>query len=277
MDNHVIFRQTSDFEQHLPVFLTTAGSWHNQDPIKRPQGFSSYQWFLVLSGEGSLHIDGRTYRARKGQAMVLFPDTPHSYYASAEPWSLIYMAFEGSHCGYLLEQAGIVHSGVWDVDQPDLMRGDMLQLLEASRSDQTESGLECSALLYSFLLRSIRQVQSDRLETYRHIQRLQPVVSYIKHNCHRPLTMDELAGQAGVSPQYLCLLFRKTWNIRPMEFVNRERINRAKQLIYLEPGLKLQEIAGRLGFDNPSYFSTVFKKLEGITPEQFKQSCGFMP
>ncbi|MGM1045915.1 MAG: helix-turn-helix transcriptional regulator [Bacillota bacterium] len=64
-------------------------------------------------------------------------------------------------------------------------------------------------------------------------------------------------------------------NIRPMEYVNRERINCSKQLIFLEPEQKIQDIAMRSGFEHPSYFCTVFKRFEGMTPEQFKKSHGF--
>lgn len=55
-----------------------------------------------------------------------------------------------------------------------------------------------------------------------------------------------------------------------MEYVNRERINRSKELMLQNPRLKLREVAASVGIDSPSYFSSVFRKIEGISPEQFR-------
>jgi AraC-like DNA-binding protein len=104
--------------------------------------------------------------------------------------------------------------------------------------------------------------------------KLHPVTQYIEENCHRPVTIAELADCIGVSSQYLCHLFKVTLNMRPMEYVNRERIHKSKEWMFREPTLKIQEIAARVGFDNPSYFSSVFRKLEGVSPERFKKSHG---
>ncbi|MNW17971.1 HTH-type transcriptional activator Btr [compost metagenome] len=59
-----------------------------------------------------------------------------------------------------------------------------------------------------------------------------------------------------------------------MEYVNRERINRSKELMFRESDIKMHEIAQRVGFDSPSYFSSVFRRIEGLSPEQFKKIHG---
>lgn len=62
--------------------------------------------------------------------------------------------------------------------------------------------------------------------------------------------------------------------MRPMEYVNRERINKSKEWMFREPGMKMHEIATRVGFDNASYFSSVFKRISGMSPEHFKKFHG---
>lgn len=272
--DYIAFKLLTDSDRLLPVFLTSVGRWRNQEPVDRPGGFPSYQWLLCLSGEGVLHVSGEAYPVKAGKAICLFPDVPHRYYALEEPWGMLFISMEGGLCVPLLERAGIGRSGVYHVMEPDSTAVNLQTILEAARDRGTFTTAEGSKLLYAFLLHLAEQVNAERNAIHQSIRRLEPVIAYIRRECHRPLTIDELAAQAEVTPQYLCSLFRKTMNMRPMEYVNRERINRSKELIFLKPGAKLKDIARLAGFEHPSYFSTVFKRLEGRTPEEFRQSHG---
>lgn len=264
----------SDADKRLPVYVTTAGEWSHQEPVQRPEGFPSYQLLLSVSGEGVLEVDDQTLPVKTGQVIFLYPGVPHGYEAVREPWGLMFVSLAGSLCGPLLEQAGIVKSGVFPIKDLLAMRSGLFKILTEARSEGAYSGAECSKLMYSLLLDLPRYVQTSQHDYHQQVERLQPVIRYIRQHCHLPLTIELLAKQIGITPQYLCLLFKKTLNVRPMEYVNRERINLSKELMLLEPGLKIGAIAKRTGFDHPSYFCTVFKRLEGLTPEAFKKVHG---
>ncbi|NMO95082.1 helix-turn-helix transcriptional regulator [Paenibacillus lemnae] len=273
----VFFTLVTERDRHLPLYLTSAGQWGNQDPVQRPEGFASYQLLLPLSGEGTLHADGHSYPVKTGQVICLFPNVPHRYEADIEPWGMLFIAFEGSLCAPLLEQAGIHRSGAYTVSDPEGLHADLMPILDSVNEEGPFDAAGASKLLYSLLLDLDKVISTNRHQVHLHVQRLQPVLNYIREHCHRALTIQQLAEQAGITPQYLCSLFKSTMNLRPMEYVNRERINRSKQLIFQEPGLKIHEIARQSGFEHGSYFCTVFKKLEGVTPEQFKRSHGLQP
>lgn len=146
-------------------------------------------------------------------------------------------------------------------------------MLAIAESRQEAQGIEFSKLLYSFLLDLSQQLtNSGTLD--RQLDRLAPVLSYIEANIHRPLSLQELADTAMITPQYLCLLFKKILNMRPMVYVNQERINLSKALMFRESGKRIQEIGQMVGFDHPSYFSAQFKRYTGMSPEQFKQLHG---
>lgn len=269
------FCHLSESDRRLPVYLTSAGQWNHQEPVHRPDGFASYQWLMILSGEGALYTDDSVYSAKAGQAICLFPDVPHRYHALQEPWKLMFISLEGSLCGPLLAQAGITKSGVYTMLDPDKMQAVFSSIIESAGSNDSHAGVECSKLLYALLLDIPMQIQAKQHTRHQHFERLQPVIRYIKEYCQHPLTLDLLAEQAGVTPQYLCLLFKKAFNLRPMEYVNRERIQLSKELMVLEPQLKIQKIAGMAGFEHTSYFCTVFKRLEGVSPETFKKSQSY--
>ena len=74
-----------------------------------------------------------------------------------------------------------------------------------------------------------------------------------------------------VTPQYLCILFKQLMDKRPFEYINEVRITKSKEWILSDYSLSLSSISQKVGFENPSYFGATFKKLQGITPGQFKE------
>lgn len=79
-----------------------------------------------------------------------------------------------------------------------------------------------------------------------------------------------MAAVFGFSPNYLSQLFARQADCPFVEYVTREKIRAAKDMMR-EENVKLYEIAERLGFDNAFYFSKVFKKIEGCSPREYMQ------
>ncbi|WJH33517.1 AraC family ligand binding domain-containing protein [Paenibacillus sp. CC-CFT747] len=117
--------------------MTTAGQWIHQEPVNRPEAFPPYQWLLVLSGEGVLHVDGRELRAGTGQAICLFPGVPHRYSPIRKPWGVMFLSMEGSQCALLLERAGIQKSGVFQIADMVRMTEEMSRIRTAAHSEET--------------------------------------------------------------------------------------------------------------------------------------------
>lgn len=82
-------------------------------------------------------------------------------------------------------------------------------------------------------------------------------------------TVNHLASQLNLSPKYLSDLLKHETGKTALELIHLYVIAEAKNLI-VEGELSISEIAFRLGFENPSYFSRLFKKEVGISPKEFK-------
>ena len=96
-------------------------------------------------------------------------------------------------------------------------------------------------------------------------------VDHINYNYASPITLDDLCGAAGVSKQHLCLLFRNTLNMRPMEYAAKRRIQEAKALL-MGTDKSIEEISEEVGFGSESYFCKLFKRYEGMTPTDFRNA-----
>lgn len=91
---------------------------------------------------------------------------------------------------------------------------------------------------------------------------------YIEEFSNHFITADDIASVAGCSQSHLRYLFRQTYGESPMHYLNRVRIERAKEMISANM-LSLSEIATACGFRNVYYFSKVFKEFTGISPGQY--------
>lgn len=92
---------------------------------------------------------------------------------------------------------------------------------------------------------------------------------YIHEHFRENIDRDMIASIACITPNYLSKRFRAETGLSLREYVNQLRINEAKRLL-LSTNKSISEIAGEVGFDNISYFSTVFRKFCNISPLEWK-------
>ena len=98
---------------------------------------------------------------------------------------------------------------------------------------------------------------------------LADVLQYIEKNYSGQIKLGDMAQTAGITEQHLCRLFKKNFQMRPMEYLAKVRIQHAKEmLVYSEKNIS--EIARAAGFPDNSYFSALFKKYEGTTPGEYR-------
>lgn len=95
------------------------------------------------------------------------------------------------------------------------------------------------------------------------------VNAYISAHYAEPLGRDEIAAAFHLTPQYLAKLYSKKTGRFLMDALREYRLEQARKLL-TQSDLTVSEVAMRIGFDNFSYFSTLFKKETGMTPQQYR-------
>jgi two-component system response regulator YesN len=98
---------------------------------------------------------------------------------------------------------------------------------------------------------------------------LSQVLRYIRENYAQPITLDEVARSVFLSPFYFSHLFMDELGITFMEYLTRVRMEEAKKMLG-DKALSMQAIAESVGYDDASYFSKVFKKNVGVTPNKYR-------
>ncbi|WP_105618822.1 AraC family transcriptional regulator [Vallitalea okinawensis] len=257
---------------NLPICLSCIGYDFEENGIKRLQGYPTYQWIQCETGKGRLILRGKEYTITPSHGMFIYPDVPHEYYPIERPWKTSWIGFNGKGLSDILSLIGLTETNVYIMKNSNFLHNMLINCFKIVESNKALWQVEVSAYLYNFLLELVKHVtRLDHVSLQQHFNRLEPVLNYIDRHHSSPFSMDHLASLIDVTPQYLCTLFKENLNLRPFEYINITRINKSKELMIKYPGLNLNELCRTVGFDSPSYFGKLFKKLVGMTPGQFRQ------
>ena len=101
--------------------------------------------------------------------------------------------------------------------------------------------------------------------------RLRRVIDFIESHVDRPVSLADLAQTAGLSRMHFAAQFRKATGVRPHEFLQRRRVEKAKVLL-AAGSMPIAEVALAVGFSSQAHFTGVFKRFAGLAPRQWRES-----
>jgi two-component system response regulator YesN len=114
-------------------------------------------------------------------------------------------------------------------------------------------------------IKTNRSKNSNKVKT----KLFENVKSFIKENIEAELELEKVANNFGLSVYYFSRTFKEVTGINFSEYVNKCRIDIAKELLS-NGEMSVKEVCYKVGYNDPNYFSKVFKKYEGISPINFK-------
>lgn len=119
------------------------------------------------------------------------------------------------------------------------------------------------------IIGAMGRLKSD-IEDRRYSKPVEESLGIIEQNYNTNLSLDDICSKISVSKNYFCYLFKREVGISIWNYLTDVRIAHAKNLLE-ETELKSYEIAFRVGYDNPSYFSRLFKKNESMSPNEYRE------
>ena len=260
-----------------PLYITDIGYYPEASGHyrTRPQGASQHILIYCRSGEGWYSLGGGPRcKVTRNQFFVIERGQPHTYAASEHaPWTIYWFHFTG-HSSCLFSSLFNV-TGTID-EAPTSRHEARIQLFEEIYQN-LEMGYSIENLHYAtlclwHLLGSFRYVPQFRaINQSRSEDPIQSAINFMKSNLHRKLTLEEMAGAVSYSTSHFGVLFTQKTNLTPIDYFNHLKVQRACHFLDFTD-LKIKEIAYRLGFDDPYYFSKVFTRYMGMSPLAYKNS-----
>jgi AraC-like DNA-binding protein len=233
-----------------------------------------YQLLYIIEGEGVFH--SRTVpeaRLREGDFFLLFPGEWHSYHPTGpRGWKKYWIGFKGDNmdhrvnAGFLSPQKPIYHVG-YSAEIVHLYKAAYeAALAEEAYSQQLMAGIVNHLIGKMYSLERNIELKTRNQAHFDMINRAQ---MRIRESLESSLTIQQVAEDLGVSYSNFRKLFKEFTGISPATYQQDLRLQRAKELLSTTE-MSIKEIAYRLNFESPDYFSAKFKIKTGRRPSELR-------
>jgi AraC-like DNA-binding protein len=148
----------------------------------------------------------------------------------------------------------------------------MRTLVAESKHEALASQFAIDALARLLLVAILRNLEPSQVQsTWVPLppRQLREILNHIDANLESDIRLAELAQIHGWSPYYFCRIFKKSTGLTPHQYVLRQRVEKAKNLLG-NSSLDLSNVALEAGFANQSHFGTIFRRFTGYTPKQYR-------
>lgn len=245
--------------------------WHNEFEIVR-----------INEGELNIRLNNRTIKAKAGDIIFVNPETVHG----ATPDECVYeclvfyldflsVGCEG--CKYFFD--GLIHGDYIvkeHIENNEILCKTVNEIFETMKNKSRGYKFRIIGGLYKLFGEIIDNQYYENTgaisETARDgkMLKLKSVLSYMRENYDKQITLQNMADSAGMSPKYFCYFFKEMTKKSPVEYLNTYRIEKASRKL-INSSKSVTEIAYSCGFNDLSYFIKTFKEYKGVTPAKFRK------
>lgn len=240
---------------------------------RREHGCGEGVFIYCTAGKGFVSLLDKRVEVNSNDCIFIAPETPHEYGADKDdPWSIYWMHVVGDflpiYVPLIFRNIAIPISADSREFSITLFERIFANLSRGMSSYYmiTAASLASTILGEVFLDSSL----STPNRLVRGSQSIESIISYIQDNLDQPMTLAILRRQSHLSISRINQLFREMTGHAPMEFVQRQRMQRA--CYYLTSTTEaISYIARRVGFEDQFYFSRVFRKTIGVSPRRYRK------
>lgn len=278
-----------------PVKYVSCGNLINQYNFIHPKR-NLDSFVLIIGQTGVLHInqDGRNYDVGPNQFLILFANHDHYGYKSSDErlsYYWVHFYIDDADYKYYHQSSLKRHINLWDVNPEEPFSSDhyilpeygelslqkrsnllFVQLMDLSRRDSYAYSYRCCYALSLLLL----EISQESLTLPAYLNQNIPtvvitVIEWIRTNYDQALTVKDISSQFSYNATYLSSLFKEHTGYSLSKYINRTRISISKNLL-TNRILTISFIAEKCGFNDEKYFMKLFKKIEGLTPSQYRDA-----
>ena len=242
---------------------------------QRPQGCVDNILFYCVQGKGYYTLDGHTFTLNPNQYVIVpATDKPLVYWSDTEdPWSIYWVHFTSdalqafNRAYHIVPEQGpqyIPHNEkgirIWEEMYENLSRG-----------YSPENLMNTNLCLYHLIATFVFSQQQNQNSSSPEKAIIRETIDYMKNNLDKTIRIEDFADLNKYSVSHFSKLFRLTTGMSPVEYFIHLKMQKACQLLYTEDS-RVKQIAALLGYDDPYYFSRLFKKYMNTSPETYRKS-----
>lgn len=259
-------RDSTDFVSDKFLKVNSCGTHTNTASITvRKRGRHDWSLLYVRSGNFSVEIGGKGFVLSEGNFAIYPPEAPHRYYQIGGVAYFVH--FSGSEVYKLLSETGLLESSVFLNCKPSAA---VISLCEKMIFEYALNSPKKDDILSIDMLSLIAELARCRMGTEElGDQRLRDVIIDMNKNFKSPIDINKYAEMIGLSKGRFIGIFKKAMNKSPYSYVLSLRLSYSAELL-INSELQVSQISYEAGFDDPLYFSRLFKKAYGISPKGYR-------
>ena len=264
-------------DKSRPLIVGSCGTYRLRTkeklPTWRPRGRLDWQLLYVASGKAHFFFDGQEQIVSAGH-MILYPprqEQHYEYYAKDKP-EVYWVHFTGGNVRNILKHFHIPMDGnVFYSGAPSAYQTlfkEMIHELQSCRVGYEEL-LEMYLRQLFLLIQRTRQEQKPTVNTFVQ-EEMEHAMRYFREHYNESIVIEDYAQSRGMSVSWFLRNFKQTTGTSPMQFILNLRISNAVSLLE-STDYNVTEIGAIVGYDNPLYFSRIFKKQKGVSPTDYRK------
>ncbi len=278
-NNAYLNNTTQDIkDKSRPLIVTSCGTYHLYTrpklPTWRPRGRLDYQLLYIAAGKAHFHFDGKEQIVTAGHMVLYRPKEPQKYeYYGEDQTEVYWVHFTGGNVKNILRSYGLTDdkrvfycgSGL---DYQNLFRT-MINELQMCKENYEEVLETYLRLIFIILKRYF--ANATKSDNARVVEEIDKATMYFNEHYSEDISIDEYAQNNHVSVSWFIRNFKQCTGSTPMQYILSKRIYNAEILLH-DSTYNVTEIAEIVGYDNPLYFSRIFKKVKGISPSEYRKN-----
>lgn len=236
---------------------------------------NSYLFFLVLDGTGTIQYENRTISLKPGDCVFVSCHTAYSHCSSSEHlWRLQWVHFYGPNMDGIYEKY-LNRGGNFHFSPPDpkIYENLLREIFSIAQSDDPVRDMKLYEKLVKLLTLAMQEgkLYSDTSNVQNAArEKLHPIKQYLDAHYTETIRLDDLSQQFFINKYYLSRIFKEQYGTSINNYLIHQRITKAKQLLRFSAN-SIELISHLCGIDDPAYFARMFKKVEGITPGEYRK------
>lgn len=242
--------------------------WHGEKRVEKEKIVFQY----TLSGAGALTFEGRDFQVGEQEAFFVAIPSAHHYFFpkdAIKPWEFIYVTIEGPEAVNMHRYILAKHGPILKLSRDTEPIRKLFKLYSETAANDVYNSYIGSQKAYDFMLSLFRYLETPPKQRLK--ESLVKAIQYIEEHLAEPLSLDELAKQAGLSKYYFIKQFKAELHTTPMHYVMIARMKKAASLL-AKTDDTIAEVAHQVGIDDPNYFTKVFKKTVGVSASKFRKN-----
>ncbi len=235
---------------------------------ERKEGIEEVILIYCVSGKGFIEVEDQISEISEKSAFCIPSNKKHRYYASEEnAWSIFWVHFKGEAIEYFpVEELKVLEIASENSNSRIMYFFELLfQVLE--RNYTIGNFIYLSQVL-SLMLSELYFKEKGKDQNIQNAH-LTKIIHFMYRNLHQRMTLEEIAAEAQLSKSYVNYIFNEYAQKSPIDFLIHIKMQEACKLLKSIDS-RVSEVAVCVGYDDPYYFSRIFKKVIGVSPRDYK-------